>query len=80
MGSEVGDERLPGPTVAHTNIKQLLNPGVWKSAGPVQLQPRSFKNSWPRGTVGPLMLIFNKSLKTGVVPEGWEKANVVPVF
>lgn len=80
MGSVVGDERLPGPAVTRTNVKQLLNPGVWKSAGPVQLQPRSFKNSWPRGTVGPLMLIFNKSLNTGVVPEGWEKANVVPVF
>lgn len=30
--------------------------------------------------VGPLMLIFNKSLSTEVVPKGWEKANVVLVF
>lgn len=76
----VGDERLPGPAVTRGNVKQLLNPGVGKSAGPVKLQPRSSKNSWPRGTVGPLMLIFNKTLKTGVGPEGWESANVVPVF
>jgi hypothetical protein len=30
--------------------------------------------------VGPLKLIFDKSLKTGEVPTEWKEANVAPLF
>lgn len=52
MGWVVGDERAPGPTGTHTNVKQLLNPrrveiGRSGSAAAKELRKQLAKgNSW----------------------------------
>ena len=50
-----------------------------KSGGPDELKPRLLANIYEEITI-PLCHIFNKSLKEGIVPEDWKRANVSPIF
>jgi hypothetical protein len=50
-----------------------------KSAGPDALPPIIFKNCAASLTF-PLFLLFNKSLRQGVVPQKWKNAFIVPIF
>uniref|UniRef100_A0A8C3F2F9 Reverse transcriptase domain-containing protein n=1 Tax=Chrysemys picta bellii TaxID=8478 RepID=A0A8C3F2F9_CHRPI len=50
-----------------------------KSGGPDDLHPRILKEL-AREIAGPLAIIFNESLNSGVVPLDWRIANVVPIF
>ena len=53
------------------------NPG--KSAGPAGKHSRVMVETQEQ-LVGPLTIIFNKSLSEGVVPDSWKEAEVVPIF
>ncbi|KAF2347940.1 hypothetical protein FHG87_021303 [Trinorchestia longiramus] len=54
----------------------ILNP--YKSTGPDGLGPRILKET-PEVISEPLTNIFNRSLKTGIVPDDWKRANVTPI-
>lgn len=47
--------------------------------GPDGIKP-SLLQQFSSSLIMPLTIIFNKSLETGEVPEGWKKANVTPIF
>jgi hypothetical protein len=47
--------------------------------GPDGIRP-SLLQQFSSSLINPLTVIFNKSLETGEVPEGWKKANVTPIF
>ena len=52
---------------------------VDKSAGPDEIYPRILKEC--KGSLTkPLLLLFNKSLATGILPRKWKEAVVVPIF
>ena len=50
-----------------------------KSAGPDGIHSRVVVETQEQ-LVRPLTMIFNKSLKEGVVPNSWKEAEVVPIF
>ena len=50
-----------------------------KSAGPDGIHSRVVVETQEQ-LVGPLTIIFNKSLSEGVVPDSWKEAEVVPIF
>ena len=50
-----------------------------KSAGPDGMHSRVVVETQEQ-LVGPLTIIFNKSLSEGVVPDSWKEAEVVPIF
>ncbi len=52
---------------------------VDKSGGPDELKPRLLTNI-SEELSKPLCLLFNRSLKEGVVPADWKNANVCPIF
>jgi molybdopterin converting factor small subunit len=54
-----------------------LSPG--KSAGPDGIHPRVLSEAREE-ILHPLLLIFRKSVETGVVPSAWKDAEVVPIF
>ena len=60
-----------------TKLLQDLKPH--KAAGPDQLSPMVLK-SLAKSIAPTLQLIFQRSLDTGVVPQDWKQANVVPVY
>ncbi|KAF2356918.1 hypothetical protein FHG87_012324 [Trinorchestia longiramus] len=55
----------------------ILNP--YKSTGPDGLSPRILKET-AEVISEPLTNIFNRSLKTGMVPDNWKRANVTHIF
>ncbi|XP_059578763.1 RNA-directed DNA polymerase from mobile element jockey isoform X1 [Alligator mississippiensis] len=52
---------------------------AFKSAGPDELHPRVLK-ALANIIAEPLARIFERSWRTGQVPEDWKRANVVPIF
>ena len=52
---------------------------VNKSPGPDQISPRILKEA-KNEIVKPLTILFNLSLRTGIVPNDWKLANVTPIF
>ena len=52
---------------------------VVKSAGPDELSPR-FLHIVGEYLSYPLMVIFNKTLKDGKVPDDWKSSNIAPIF
>jgi len=59
--------------------KKLSKIRLDKSGGPDDLKPRLLANIYEELT-GPLCCLFSKSLKEGVVPDDWKRANVCPIF
>ena len=55
---------------------QHLN--IYKSTGPGMLHPRILRALEDK-LARPLTHIFNNSVETGIIPEGWESANVTAV-
>ncbi len=49
------------------------------AAGPDGLTPRVLKE-FEAQLAKPLEILFNKSIRTGEIPEDWRKANVTPIF
>ncbi len=47
--------------------------------GPDGIKP-SLLQQFSSSLITPLTIIFNKSLETGEVPEGWKKEYVTPIF
>ena len=60
-------------------IKQLDKLKPQKSPGPDSIYPRVLKEC-KEIISGPLADLFNESLSTGLVPDEWKVANVVPIF
>ncbi|XP_059575008.1 RNA-directed DNA polymerase from mobile element jockey isoform X1 [Alligator mississippiensis] len=69
--------RLPcvDPETVQSHLEEL---GAFKSAGPDELHPRVLKAL--ADIAEPLAGIFERSWRTGQVPEDWKRANVVPIF
>uniref|UniRef100_A0A8C3HCP4 BRCA1 associated RING domain 1 n=1 Tax=Chrysemys picta bellii TaxID=8478 RepID=A0A8C3HCP4_CHRPI len=67
-----------GITVSEVETKLERLNGA-KSGGPDDLHPRILKEL-AREIAGPLAIIFNESVNSGVVPLDWRIANVVPIF
>ena len=67
-------------TVSEEDLLNKMNHiKVDKSAGPDEIYPRILKEC--KGSLTkPLLLLFNKSLATGVLPRKWKEAVVVPIF
>jgi len=55
------------------------NMRIDKSSGPDGIYPR-LQREVREEIVAPLAMIFASSLSTGVIPDGWRVANVVPLF
>ena len=60
-------------------IKQIEGIKVCKTPGPDKIYPRFLKET-KHELAGIFASIFNKSIKSGVVPEDWRMANVTPIF
>ncbi|PKU45439.1 rna-directed dna polymerase from mobile element jockey-like [Limosa lapponica baueri] len=58
---------------------QLSKWDIHKSMGADEMHPRVLREL-AEAIAGPLSIIFEKSWKTGEVPEDWRKASVTPVF
>ena len=59
-----------------TKLLQILNPN--KAKGPDGISPYILKTGAIE--IGPILaFIFNQSLSTGVIPNDWRDANVVPL-
>ncbi|KGL79505.1 RNA-directed DNA polymerase from mobile element jockey, partial [Tinamus guttatus] len=59
--------------------EHLRKLGTHKSMGPDGMHPRVLREM-ADVTAKPLSIIFERSWRTGEVPEDWKKANVTPVF
>ena len=67
---------------------QLTTPGVLKllrgldptkACGPDQISPRVLKELTP--SIAPVLTdLFNRSFRSGVMPDDWRDANVVPAY
>ena len=78
--TDISYPRMPHIQVTSKGVEKLLfnlNPN--KAAGPDEIPARVLKELAPEiSTV--LSHIFNQSLATGLVPEDWKHANIVPIF
>ena len=72
---DIGDLRFTTPGV----LKLLNGLDPRKGAGPDQFPPRVLKELAPL-VVPVLTDIFNRSFRTGIMPDDWRDANVVPAF
>jgi len=78
-------ELFEGPPLTDIRVSEedvydkLVNLDISKSPGPDFWHPRFFKEAAFELTK-PLTVLFQKSLDTGVLPDVWKTANVVPVF
>ena len=60
-------------------LKLLLNLDPSKATGPDQISPRVLKELAP--SISPVLtVIFNRSYQSGIVPDDWRDANVVPAY
>ncbi|KGL76596.1 RNA-directed DNA polymerase from mobile element jockey, partial [Tinamus guttatus] len=59
--------------------EHLRNLDTHKSMGPEGMHPRVLREL-ADAIAKPLSIIFERSWRTGEVPEDWKKANVTPVF
>ncbi|MFB2351557.1 hypothetical protein, partial [Priestia megaterium] len=67
-------------TIKEVEVLALLrNLKVDKSPGPDRIFPRTLREVCVE-IAGALMEIFQMSLETGIVPEDWRIAHVVPLF
>ena len=60
-------------------LKQLLSVKENKACGPDNIHARIIKEA-AKELALPLQIIFELSLKVGVIPNDWKCANVVPIF
>lgn len=60
-------------------IKKIEKLNISKSPGPDEIHPRILKET-SNIIAKPLVLIYNKSLKVGRLPEDWKKANISAIF
>ncbi|PKU37480.1 rna-directed dna polymerase from mobile element jockey-like [Limosa lapponica baueri] len=68
------------PLVEEDQVRdQLRRLDIRKSMGPDGIHPRVLREL-AEVIAGPLSTIFERSWRTGEVPEDWRKANVIPVF
>ena len=63
----------------HDVLTALRRINAFKSVGPDEIHPRILKEL-AKEIYKPLTHIFKTSLRTGIVPEAWKIANVVPIF
>ena len=75
IASKLGEVEISEEDVLE-GLKRL-NP--FKSVGPDEIHPRILKELATE-FYRPLTHIFRTSMRTGVVPEAWKSANVVPIF
>ncbi|PKU36575.1 rna-directed dna polymerase from mobile element jockey- hypothetical protein [Limosa lapponica baueri] len=68
------------PSIAEDQVRDHLGkPDTHKSMGPDGMHPRVLREL--AGVIAKLLpIIFEKSWRTGEVPEDWRKASVIPVF
>ncbi|XP_059585868.1 uncharacterized protein LOC132251171 [Alligator mississippiensis] len=70
----------PRPRVSDDLVRELLEGlDVFKSAGLDNLHPRVLREL-AEVIAGPLAPLYEHSWCSGVVPEAWKRANVVPIF
>ena len=60
-------------------LSGLLRIDPFKSVGPDDIHPRILKEL-AHELYRPLTHIFRTSMATGIVPDAWKTANVVPIF
>jgi len=58
---------------------KLANISIFKSPGPDQI-PNWFLRDFSAHLAEPVCCIFNTSLRTGIFPQLWKQANVIPVL
>ncbi|CAM4578709.1 unnamed protein product [Lepidochelys olivacea] len=73
--NEVGSESKIGKEQVKNYLDKL---DVFKSLGCDEMHPRILK-SLTEEISEPLAIIFDKSWKTGGIPEDWKRANIVPI-
>ncbi|KFV88000.1 hypothetical protein N308_03641, partial [Struthio camelus australis] len=68
------------PLVEEDQVRDLLSkPDTHRSMGPDGIHPRVLREL-ADVIARPLSIIFERSWRSGEVPEDWKKANVTPVF
>uniref|UniRef100_K7EZY7 Reverse transcriptase domain-containing protein n=1 Tax=Pelodiscus sinensis TaxID=13735 RepID=K7EZY7_PELSI len=68
------------PVVGKEQVRNYLEKlNVHKSMGPDLVHPRVLREL-ANIIVEPLAIIFEKSRRSGEIPDDWKKANVVPIF
>ncbi|KAF7239069.1 hypothetical protein EYD10_14280 [Varanus komodoensis] len=76
---QAGSERWQ-PKIDRQMVKEYLDGiNTLKSMGPDELYPRVIKEL-AEELSEPWAIIFDKSWKTGEVPDDWRRGNVVPIF
>lgn len=77
---EINSQCLPHLTLDYeTLLGKLRSLDVRKSAGPDGIPPL-FISKCAATLATPLLYIYNSSLRSGIYPSAWKKANVVPVY
>ena len=75
-----GHEPLTSVTFLQDKVKEKIDKlKASSAAGPDKFYPRTLKEI-SDFICHPLTIIFTRSLKEGIVPEDWRKANVAPIF
>ncbi|CAM5094356.1 unnamed protein product [Natator depressus] len=75
--NEVGSEKAK---IGKDQIKNYLDKlDVFQSPGPDEIHPRILKELTEEISE-PLAIIFEKSWKTGEIPEDWKRVNIAPIY